>query len=146
MIGMTKDAAIQALKDAGFKVDTTVIDSYLTQGTVAEQDPPAGSQTVGGVTVHLQISNGVAPHVTLPSVKGLTIGAAKAALAAIHVSATVVEHDTNDPKLDGLVYGMNPDAGTSVLEGSSVTLLVWVKSPGQGQGPDPSPSPSSSPH
>ena len=116
------------------KVDTTVIDSYLPKGTVAEQDPPAGSQTVGGVTVHLDISNGVAPHVTLPSVKGLSLGAAQAALAGINVSAIVVYKDTNDPKLDGVVYGMNPDAGTSVLEGSSVTLLVWAGPP------EPSPS------
>ena len=136
VIGMTEQEAIQTLKDAGLKVDTTVIDSYLPKGTVAEQDPPAGSQTVGGVTVHLDISNGVAPHVTLPSVKGLSLGSAQAALAGINVSAIVVYKDTSDPKLDGVVYGMNPDAGTSVLEGSSVTLLVWAGPP------EPSPSPS----
>jgi len=146
VIGMTETTAIQTLKGAGFKVDTTVIDSYLTKGTVAEQNPPGGSQTVGGVTVHLGISNGVAPHVTLPSVKGLTVAAAKAALAGINVSSTVVERQTNDPKLDGLVYGMNPDAGTSVLEGSGVTLFVWAASASPSPGPGPSPSPSPSPH
>ena len=137
VIGKTEQEAIQTLKDAGLKVDTKVIDSYLPKGTVAEQDPPGGTQTVGGVTVHLDISNGVAPHVTLPSVKGLSLGAAQSALAGIHVSAVVVYKDTNDPDLDGVVYGMNPDAGTSVLEGSSVTLLVWSGPPQ----PSPSPSP-----
>jgi len=147
VLGMTEAVAIQTLKDAGFKVDTTVIDSYLTKGTVAEQDPPAGSQTIGGVTVHLGISNGVAPHVTLPSVKGLTVKAATAALAGINVSVTVVEKETTDPKLDGLVYGMNPDAGTSVLEGSSVTLFAWAApaSPTPTPTPTPTPSPSPSP-
>ncbi len=69
--------------------------------------------------------------------KGLSLGAAQAALAGINVSAIVVYKDTNDPDLDGVVYGMNPDAGTSVLEGSSVTLLVWAGPPQ----PSPSPSP-----
>jgi len=145
VVGLSEAAAIQVLKDAGFKVETTVIDSYLPKGTVAEQDPPGGSQTVGGVTVRLGISNGVAPHVTLPSVKGLTAEAARAALSGLNLSVTVVEKDTKDPKLDGLVYGMSPDAGTSVLEGSSVTLFVWVGPAGPSPGPGPSPSPTPSP-
>jgi membrane peptidoglycan carboxypeptidase len=142
VVGLSEAAAIQVLKDAGFKVETTVIDSYLPKGTVAEQDPPGGSETIGGVTVRLGISNGVAPHVTLPSVKGLRVEAARAALDGLNLSVTVVEKDTKDPKLDGLVYGMSPDVGTSVLEGSSVTLFVWVGPTDQGPGPGPSPSPS----
>jgi membrane peptidoglycan carboxypeptidase len=142
VIGMSEQAATKLLKAAGFKVDSTVIGSYLPKDTVAEQDPPAGSQTIGGVTVHLGVSNGVAPHVTLPSVKGLTVAAANAALAGINVTATVVEKSTNDPKLDGIVYGMSPDAGTSVLEGSNVTLFVWVGPSSPSPTPPPTPSPS----
>lgn len=140
VIGLTPQAAIAILKEAGFKADSQVIDSFLPKGTVAEQNPTGGSQTIPGITVHLGISNGVAPHVTLPSVKGSTLQDAKAALASINISSTFVERSTDDPKLEGLVFGMSPDAGSSVLEGSSVTLFVWAKA-NSGPGPDPSPSP-----
>jgi membrane peptidoglycan carboxypeptidase len=139
VIGKPVADAIQIMKDAGFKVTTEIIDSYLPNGTVAEQSPAPHGQTIQGITVHLSVSNGNAPHVTLPAVKGLTQAKAEAALAAIHVTANVVVRSTNDPALDGLVYGMNPDAGTSVLEGSSATLFVWAK-----EKPSPSPSPSPS--
>ena len=86
------------LKDAGFKVDTKMIDSYLPKGTVAEQDPPAGTQTVGGVTVHLEISNGVAADVTLPSVKGLSLGGRAGAPSPASTCPPIVEYqDTSDP-------------------------------------------------
>ena len=139
VIGKPVAEAIQILKDAGFKVDTEIIDSYLPKGTVAEQAPSPGGEVVEGSTVHLQISNGNAPYVTLPAVKGLMQSKAQSALAAIHVTADVVTKATTDPSLEGIVFGMNPDAGTSVLEGSSVTLLVWALTE-----PTPSPSPSPS--
>ena len=114
-----------------------MIDSYLTAGTVAEQDPAGRIADRRGVTVHISISNGVAPTSPCPSVKGLTPrGRAGRASPPSTCSPSVVYKDTSDPKLDGVVYGMNPDAGTSVLEGSSVTLLVWAGPP------EPSPSPS----
>jgi beta-lactam-binding protein with PASTA domain len=94
-------------------------------------------QTVSGITVHLSISNGVAGRVTLPSVKGLSVDSARYALSSIHITANIVERSTNDWTLDGIVFGMNPDAGTTVVEGSSVTLLVWNGPPP----PSPSPSP-----
>jgi membrane peptidoglycan carboxypeptidase len=141
VIGMTQKDAIATLKEARFKVETKVIDSFLPKGTVAEQTPPAGVETIPGITVLLSISNGVAPHVTLPSVKGLSVSAAQAALSQINITSTVVKKSTNDPKLDGVVYGMNPDAGSSVLEGSGVTLFVWDGPASPAPSPSPSPNP-----
>ncbi len=137
VVGKSRQEATAILRDAGFLVDATVVQSYLPAGTVVAQSPSSGVQTVSGVTVHLSISNGVANRVTLPSVKGLSVDSAQYALSSIHITANVVERPTDDWTLDGIVFGMNPDAGTTVLEGSSVTLIVWSGPPP----PSPSPSP-----
>ena len=125
VVGKSRQEATAILRDAGFLVDATVVQSYLPAGTWSAQSPSSGAQTVSGVTVHLSISNGVANRVTLPSVKGLSVDSAQYALSSIHITANVVERPTDDWTLDGIVFGMNPDAGTTVLEGSSVTLIVW---------------------
>jgi beta-lactam-binding protein with PASTA domain len=76
--------------------------------------------------------------VTIPTVKGLSLSSAQSLLSAINVTPVVVYRQTSDPTLDGIVFGVSPNSGTVVLEGTSATLYVW-------QGPAPSPSPSPSP-
>jgi penicillin-binding protein 1A len=127
LIGMQKLEAVKLLQQQKLKYSIKIVDSYLPQGEVVEQDPGPGAKMIAGVgKIRLQVSNGHAPHHTMPYVKGLTLSAAKALLDAIHVFPTVVERETTDAKLDGIVYGVNPDAGTDVVEGSSATLFVWV--------------------
>jgi membrane peptidoglycan carboxypeptidase len=140
VVGMDEQSAVQTLKAAGFRVEIKVVQNYLPHGQVLTQDPPGGTQSVAGITVHLQVSNGVAKKVTIPSVKGLSLYSAEAALSAINVTPVVSYKQTNDPALDGIVIGVSPDAGTAVLEGTSATLYVW-----QGPAPSPSPTPSPSP-
>jgi membrane peptidoglycan carboxypeptidase len=137
LIGLQKDEAIKILEHSKFKYTIKIVDSYLPKGQVIAQDPSPGTQTIPGVTkIKLEVSNGVAPHHSMPYVKGLTLAQAKALLDSIHVFPTVVEKTTNDRKLDGIVYGVNPDAGSDVVEGSSATLFVWVL-PTQSQSPSP---------
>jgi penicillin-binding protein 1A len=138
VVGMDQQTAIQTLRNAGFRADIKVVQSYLPRGQVLTQDPTAGAQSVAGVTVHLEVSNGVAKNVTIPFVKGLSVASAESLLSAINVTPVVVYKQTSDPSLTGLVSSVSPAAGTVVLEGSSATLYVW-------QGPTPSPSPSPSP-
>ena len=138
VVGLDVQTAIQTLRSAGFNPDVKIVQSYLPRGQVLTQDPTAGTQTVGGIPVHLTVSNGVAKKVAIPSVKGLSLSSAQSLLYAINVTPVVVYRQTSDPSLDGIVIGVTPDAGTVVLEGTSATLYVW-------QGPAPSPSPSPSP-
>ena len=136
LIGMRKVEAIKLLEKDKLKYSINIVDSYLPRGQVIEQDPAPGTQVIAGVgKIRLQVSNGHAPHRTMPYVKGLPLYQAEAMLAAIHVFTTVTYRSTNDPNLDGIVIGVNPDSGTDILEGSSATLFVWA-------GPAPSPSPS----
>ncbi|HJX08185.1 MAG TPA: transglycosylase domain-containing protein [Actinomycetota bacterium] len=138
VVGMSEKDAIQTLRQAGFKPDPKIVQSYLPQGQVLSQDPGGGAQSVAGITVHIDVSNGVAKKVTVPSVKGLSLSSAEAALSAINVTPVVVYRQTSDQSLNGVVLGVSPDAGTVVLEGTSATLYVW-------DAPTPSPSPTPSP-
>jgi membrane carboxypeptidase/penicillin-binding protein PbpC len=135
VVGKSVAEAAQILKDAGFRVQTRIVDSYLARGTVVAQRPTSSTTAVQGIVVRLDVSNGNAQKVTVPNVKGMSVSGAESALSPLHLFPTVVYSKTNDPSLDGVVYGINPDAGTTVLEGTSVTLLVW-------EAPKPSPSPS----
>jgi len=137
---MDQQTAISTLKSAGYRAKINVIQSYLPQGQVLTQNPAGGTQSVGGITVTLEVSNGVAQKVTIPSVKGLSLASAEAALSAINVTPVISYKQTSDPTLDGIVIGVTPDAGTQVLEGTSATLYVW-QGPAQSPSPTPSPSP-----
>jgi len=140
VVGMDQQTAISTLKSAGYRAKINVIQSYLPQGQVLTQNPAGGTQSVGGITVTLEVSNGVAQKVTIPSVKGLSLASAEAALSAINVTPVISYKQTSDPTLDGIVIGVTPDAGTQVLEGTSATLYVW-QGPAQSPSPTPSPSP-----
>jgi membrane peptidoglycan carboxypeptidase len=140
VIGMKEAEARKAIHHAHLKVRSTTVASCLPAGTVVTQDPTGGT-TLPGTVVHIEVSNGNARNVTVPAVKGLTLGGARARLAPLNLSASVLEKTVSDPALDGIVIGINPDAGSSVLECSSVTLVV-----GLGPAPPPpSPSPTQSP-
>jgi membrane peptidoglycan carboxypeptidase len=142
LIGLQKAEAIKLLEKSKFKYSIKTVDSYLPKGQVIEQIPAPGTQVIPGVAkVLLQVSNGVAPHHTLPYLKGLSLSQATSLLDAIHVFPVIVENTTKDAKLDHIVYGVNPDSGTDVLEGSSVTLFVWVNPSQNGGSSSPSPSP-----
>jgi membrane peptidoglycan carboxypeptidase len=137
VVGKTVNEARQILKDAHFRVSIRVTGSYLPQGTVIQQDPTAGTQSVPRTTVTIWVSNGVAPIVTLPNVVGQTLDAARSSLGGIHVFVNVVEEKVGLARNQGIVMSMEPAAFSKVKEGSSVTLTVGVYN-----APSPSPSPS----
>jgi membrane peptidoglycan carboxypeptidase len=144
VVGKTLDEARSLIQAAHLRMSVHVIGSYLPSGTVTSQDPSAGTQTVPKSVVTVWVSNGVAPTVTLPNVVGSTLDAASTALGSLHVFVTVVDRPVTRPNKDGIVFNMDPAAGSDVKEGSSVTLLVGVFS-GPSGSPSPSPSPSPGP-
>ena len=140
VVGKTLDDARTILKQAHFRVSVKVTGSYLPQGTVIQQEPTAGTQSVPRTVVTIWVSNGVAPIVTLPNFVGQTLGAATASLGGIHVFVNVVNQDVGLARNDGIVMSMDPAAYSKVKEGSSVTLTVGVYQ-GASNSPSPSPSP-----
>ncbi|MGZ8570817.1 MAG: transglycosylase domain-containing protein [Actinomycetota bacterium] len=142
LIGLTESEARAALRAVGLRARSGIVDSYRTAGTVAEQDPGAGAQTVTGATVTISISNGVASEVTVPVLEGLTVQEATARLGALHLFVAVTEKNVRDEALHGIVLSAEPAAGSVILEGSTVTLVVGTDPSPE----DPNPTATPSPH
>ncbi len=61
--------------------------------------------------------------VVLPDVSGMTVALAQARLASLGVRAAIVGHETSTAPRD-TVYEQAPMAGSQVVKGSTVTLIV----------------------
>jgi serine/threonine-protein kinase len=138
---MTESEARAALRAVGLRARSEIVDSYRTPGTVAEQDPGAAAQTVTGATVTISISNGVASEVTVPVLEGLTAQEATARLGALHLFVAVTEKNVRDEALHGIVLSAAPSAGSVVLEGSTVTIVVGTDPSPEDPSPTATPSP-----
>jgi penicillin-binding protein 1A len=135
VIGKTVDEARGLIRAAHFSVSVHVVPSYLPEGTVVDQDPSAGTQSVPKSVVTVWVSNGVAPIVTLPDVVGSSVDAARSSLGALHLFVNVVEQTVVKSKNDGIVLSMDPAGGSRVKEGSSVTLVAGVLAPSSSPSP-----------
>ncbi len=149
VVGLGEDEAVRVLSDAGFSVDVGSSDDVLAQlGTVAEQDPPAGSATTKGAVVTIAVATDSAgrdaadgsdgsgsgsgatgaytppPVVTVrvPRLVGLS---EKAALDRIE-SAGFEARPMYQPRSDkiGRVYEQSPAPGTRLDKGSKVFVLI----------------------
>ena len=139
VIGMTEQAAKDALHEAHFKVAVKTMDSYLPAGTVAEQAPDAGVRTIPNTTVTIYLSTGDAPMSLVPSVVGLPTAVASARLRALNFFVNVVEKPVDDEELDRVVLGQLPKPGTELAEGSTVTLNIGAFEEKGGGTPSPEP-------
>jgi penicillin-binding protein 1A len=120
-------AAQQILAHANFSSRIEQVASLRPKGTVVSQSPGGGATAQLGTLVTLQVSNGRAPSVKIPAVKGMEEGAARTALEHAGLVVHVAEVEVTDQKLVGVVLGTVPPAGTKVDTGSAVTMNVGVK-------------------
>ena len=120
VIDLKQADAEQAITDAGLEVTvTTRTDPDGRKGIVLEQDPDADTRVDPGTTVTIVVSEGK-PQVTVPSVIGLQRNAARRELEDRNLEV-VLEEAESDLKA-GQVIETDPVAGTSVAEGSTVTV------------------------
>lgn len=137
VIGLERDAAISALRSSGFEVAVVLAPSDQPEGTVIAQDPAAGGRLIMTGTVTITVAKGQtepspppAELGAVPSVIGLTQGAANAALrsAGFEVSVSLdQECDPEDPSCDyrqGVVWAQSPSGGAEAEVGSTVTIVV----------------------
>jgi beta-lactam-binding protein with PASTA domain len=125
--GRGATAAQQILAEAGFSSRLEEVRSLREEGTVVGQTPGGGATAQLGTLVTLQVSSGKAPIVEIPSVEGRGASGARAILEDLGLVVRVTEREVTDPKLDGVVLGTEPPAGTKVTKGSVVTMTVGVK-------------------
>ena len=119
VVGQDKDAARQALLDAGAQnVVLTYVNSNAADGTVVSVDPAEGQPFVSTDTITLSVAE---PYV-VPTVTGMNVDAAKAAIekAGLTAKVTYVESD----EAHNTVISSNPEAGTQTNEGAEVELTV----------------------
>jgi eukaryotic-like serine/threonine-protein kinase len=120
--GFSESRARKALTKVGFKVETKEQSSTsVDKGRVIRTSPPGGENAPFGERVVVVVSSGP-ESVEVPSVVGLTQSSAQNALEARGLGVSVAEEESDKPK--GEVLRQSPTGGSSVEEGSTVTLTV----------------------
>jgi serine/threonine-protein kinase len=123
VVGLQVDVAESQLQLAGFTVGRTDVDSDAPAGEVVDQSPPGNSTAPKGSSVTLSVSKGPAT-VTVPDVTLSPVAEARAALRAAGFPSSVVQQDTEDPSLDGIVVDQDPPGDTEADPKTRVTLTV----------------------
>ena len=93
-------------------------------GTVINQDPRSGSKITKGQTVDITVSLGEKKkEVTVQNYSGLSVDSASSNLEANGLSlGDITEETSSRPK--GTVIGQSPAAGSTVVEGGRVNLII----------------------
>jgi serine/threonine-protein kinase len=130
VLGLSRDAAISALINAGLDPHAFDVASSKPVGTVTAQDPLAGKEVEKGSKVRINVSSGPA-NVTVPSVVGLPFDQANLALQ--NQGFTVSRKDVESDQAKGIVVDQSPSG--SAPKGSAIQLSV-SKGPKESTVPD----------
>jgi eukaryotic-like serine/threonine-protein kinase len=125
LTGLTRAQAQQRLDAAGLILGDTRrrASDDVPEGRVIEQTPPADRQVEAGSAVDLVFSGGP-KTVPVPSLTGMTLGDAEAALqaAGLILGETTEQNDQEIP--EGQIISQDPAAGEEVPEESPVNVVV----------------------
>ena len=123
VVGKTREEAEQAVKAEEFEVKVVEeANSKVQAGYVIRQDPEADEKVNAGETVTIYVSTGI-KQITMEHVVGEKEADAKKTLTDLGFEVDIVyEEDTS--KDDGIVLKQSLDVGTTVDEGTEVTLTV----------------------
>ncbi len=124
-----KDADAQnAIKSAGLSVGTVTYEysDSVAQGIVISQSVDGGKKVSAGTTVDLVISNGPEPaaKVNVPPVTGTSESNARQLIQNAGLSVGTVTYQHSSSVAAGYVISCSPGVGSSVDEGTSVSLVV----------------------
>ena len=124
VINKSEADARAAVTDAGFKVKVVQkSNATAAKGTVYDQKPGAGNQAAKGSTVTIYVSTGP-EQVTVTDLSGLTQAQAVAKIQSLGLVESVQMQVDADPSKAGQVINQDPDPGTKVNKGSTVT--IWI--------------------
>ncbi|PLS29246.1 Stk1 family PASTA domain-containing Ser/Thr kinase [Bifidobacterium parmae] len=122
--GMSQSGAKAALEKAGFKVMASVQtedSADIDQNDVTRTDPAAGTSQPKGTAIQLFVSSGMTK---IPDgIVGQNKDAATATLQSLGFTVTITE-EYSDTIAAGTVMSVNPGSGSSVAQGSAVTIVV----------------------
>ena len=127
VIGMEYSKAESALTEAGLDVEKVEETSQKVEaGYVISQEIDANTEVQKGTKIKIHVSTGTGiKKVTVTSVIGKSSEEAKKILTDLKLEVNVVEDEDEDTsKSDGVVLKQSVDPGTSVEEGSAITITV----------------------
>ena len=118
--GLPEEPAVAAIRAAGLEpaVEGT------RGGIVAEQFPGPGASANEGDVVRIVLRSEESGPVAVPPVVGEPRDAAVSALEGAGLAVRVVDEETSDPALDGVVTAQQPPGGQRVPRGATVTITV----------------------
>jgi high affinity sulfate transporter 1 len=125
LIGLPLERATEGAQDAGFKLGEPVYVRRNDQpeGTVVDQDPPAGTVADEGAVIEPFVSTG-RQLVQVPDVTGKAQPEAIATLAQAGLTVRRAGTSSDAVVPDGSVISTTPVAGTAVATGTSVGIIV----------------------
>ena len=125
VVGETSGTAGTTLTGAGFTtgVVTHQCSDTVAEGLVISQDPAAGTLAAPGTAVDLVISTGPCT-VPVPNVVGQLLTGAGTTLTGGGLTTGTVTYQCDDTIKAGVVISETPPAGTQVVSGSPVNLVV----------------------
>jgi len=118
LAGRSLTDAAGVLRAAGLQIGpkTSSFSATVAGGNVLVSDPPAGAQVRRGSTVAVVVSDAV----TVPEVRGRSVGTARALLTALGLSVRVTQLLPTDTSL---VLRQSVAGGSLVAPGSTITLV-----------------------
>jgi eukaryotic-like serine/threonine-protein kinase len=120
--GQTEEEATQELEAAGFKVSVERLNSESVEpGRVIHSEPGGGATATKGSTVTLFVSRGP-KLVKVPVLVGSQREVAVQQIRSRGLEPSVGEEESSSPQ--GQVIRQEPDAGSRVEPGSTVTIVV----------------------
>ena len=123
--GKAQDEAIKLLEDANLKAEVVEETSQtVKEGYVVSQETEPNTEVSAGDTVKIHVSTGTGiKQVQMVSVIGETEANAKSRISGLGLTTNVVyEEDTS--KDNGVVLKQSINSGTTVNEGTTVTITV----------------------
>jgi len=124
VVGLTEEAARQAIEDAGFKANVTSQASEEETGKIIDQDPKAGEEVEKGSTINLVASDGSLAMVNMPYVVGKSLDDAKDSLKKAKLKTGKVTYEFSDTYSEGEVMWQQYEAGQRLDKNTSVKLTV----------------------
>jgi serine/threonine-protein kinase len=125
VLGLTDQAALNALANAGLSGAEVQQESTEPQGKVLNQSPGSGKRVNRGTQVTIFVSNGA---ITVPDVTGQPRQTAVTALKKAGFTVAVSEVQTTDPTQIGFVISEFPPSGSRGQRGDTVTISVGAAS------------------
>lgn len=123
VVGLTQDEAVAKIDEAGFKYEVELIASKdVEEGIVVSQNPVADSLYSINKTVTINVSKGI-EEVEVEKVVGLSQKEAENALKNQGFEVEIAQEFNDDIDV-GKVISQNPEAGSKLLPGKTVTITV----------------------